>query len=201
MAEYYKQIPSEEMTDYESFYSQMANILPDNAVIVEAGAANGRSGIMLAEMLSDLGKNFTLYLVDTMSYGGEGQRNTIIGHMVNSGMGNRIRLMEMSSLDASCHFNDHSIDFFFLDSSHEYEETKASLRLWYLKLKDERILAGHDFNAPEVKEAVLEVIPEIVTRAPIPGQSFQPEKVLNIEATTKNYGLYWLKKQFYIKLN
>jgi cephalosporin hydroxylase len=201
MTEYYKNIPSADLTDFDEFYSQMANLLPDNCIVVEVGAANGRSAIMLAEMLSDLGKNFTMYVVDNMAYGGADQRNAIIGHMVSSGMGSKIKLMEMSSLDASCHFNDHSIDFFFLDSSHEYEETKASLRLWYLKLKDERILAGHDFNAPEVKEAVLEVIPEIVTRAPIPGQSFQPEKVLNIEATTKNYGLYWLKKQFYIKLN
>lgn len=201
MSNYYLNIPSPDLTDFESFYSQMANILPDNCIVVECGTANGRSGIMLAEMLSDLGKNFTIYLVDNMNYGGEGQRNTIIGHMVSSGMGAKIKLMEMSSLDASCHFNDHSLDFVFIDASHEFEATKADLRLWYYKLKDERILAGHDFNAAEVKEAVMEVIPETVTRAPIPGQSFFPEKVLNIETTTKGYGLYWLKKQFYIKLN
>jgi predicted O-methyltransferase YrrM len=201
MTEYYKNIPSADLTDFDEFYSQMANLLPDNCIVVEVGAANGRSAIMMAEMLSDLGKNFTMYVVDNMAYGGADQRNTIIGHMVSSGMGNKIKLMEMSSLDASCHFNDHAIDFCFIDSSHEYEETKASLRLWYLKLKDERILAGHDFNAPEVKEAVSEVIPEMVTRATIPGQSFNPEKVLNIETTIKGYGLYWMKKQFYIKLN
>jgi len=201
MAEYYKQIPSEEMTDYDEFYSQMANLLPDNCIVVEVGAANGRSAIMLAEMLSDLGKNFTMYVVDNMAYGGADQRNTIIGHMVSSGMGSKIKLMEMSSLDASCHFNDHSLDFVFVDSSHEYEETKAAARLFYLKLKDERFLSGHDINTPAVKEAILEVIPEMVTRAPIPGQSFNPEKALNIIDTPKGYGVWFVKKQFYLKLN
>jgi cephalosporin hydroxylase len=68
----------------------------------------------------------------------------------------------MDSLAASCKFNDHSLNFVFLDSSHKYEETKAEIRLWYRKLLDGSILAGHDYESPEnpgVRQAVDEVIP------------------------------------------
>lgn len=205
MSEYYKCIPSELVTDFEQFYSQVANLLPDNCVVAECGISNGRSGIMLAEMLSDMRKNFTLYLVDNMAYGGPQQRNDVIGHIVNSGMGNRIKLLEMSSLDASCQFPDGHFDFVFLDSSHKFEPTKAEIRAWYYKIKEEGWLAGHDYFSkenPEVAMAVNEVIPETFTRATIPDQqSFLPEKLLYTEQTRNGNGIWFVQKRWWVKLN
>ena len=75
---YYKQIPSEEMTDFESFYKMMSKKLPDGSRIAEIGCSDGRSGIMLAEMLTNMKRNFDLFMIDNMDYGKSFQRNTII---------------------------------------------------------------------------------------------------------------------------
>ena len=73
--------------------------------------------------------------------------------------------------------------FVFIDASHLYEQTKADIRLWYRKVKDEGILAGHDLNQEPVGRAVREVIPYVITRDPIPNAPI---------ATTSNikYSLY-----------
>jgi cephalosporin hydroxylase len=204
MSEYYKCIPSEEMTDFSEFYQRMANELPDDAIIAECGIANGRSGIMLAEMLSDLGKNFTLYLIDNFVYGGRHQRNDIIAHMVNSGMGNRIKLLEMSSLDASCEFPDNYFNLVFIDSSHKYQQTKAETRSWFYKVVHEGILSGHDYTStenPEVAMAINEVVPRVFTRNPIDEQIFKPEPLLQMEQTDRGHGVWFLQKKWWIKLN
>ena len=205
MRNYHKNIPSEAITDFEDFYERMANELPDGAVIAEIGVACGRSAIMLAEKLSDLGKDFTLYMVDNFGYGGYKQRNEVLSHIVNSGLGNKIKLLEMSSLDASCEFPDSHFDFCFIDSSHKLQETKAAIRLWYYKMKEDCVLAGHDYYSkenPEVQTAVLEVIPTRYLREPISDQqSFEPEQLLHTEQTRNGNGVWFLKKKFYIKLN
>lgn len=204
MSEYYKCIPSEELTDFSEFYQRMANELPDGAMIAECGISNGRSGIMLAEMLSDLGKNFTLFLIDNFVYGARNQRNDVIGHIIDSGMGNRIKLLEMSSLDASCEFPDNHFDLVFIDSSHKYQQTKAEARLWFYKVVDEGVLSGHDYTSeenPEVAMAINEVIPRMITRDPIPDQTFTPEPLLQMEQTERGHGVWFLRKKWWVKLN
>lgn len=205
MSEYYKCVPSEELTDFSEFYQRMANELPDGAIIAECGIANGRSGIMLAEMLSDLGKTFTLYLIDNFAYGNRNQRNDVIGHIINSGMGNRIKLLEMSSLDASCEFPDNYFNLVFIDSSHKYQQTKAEARAWFYKVVHEGILSGHDYTSEENTEvamAINEVIPRMFTRGPISTEeTFEPEPLLQMEQTDKGHGVWYLRKKWWVKLN
>lgn len=159
MNEYYKNIPSEDMFDFEAFYDMIANGLSDGSRVIEIGLSNGRSLVYLASKLRSLGKDCRVIGVDSMAYGKDKQRNEIIQHIINSG--EKIELFEMSSLDASTMFPDGYFDFVFIDSSHTYEQTKAEIILWQRKLKDNRILAGHDYNFAEGKE-VLQAVNEIL---------------------------------------
>ena len=52
-------------------------------------------------------------------------------------------------------FPDESLDFVYIDSSHEFNETQDEILCWYPKLKSGGVLSGHDYaNGPEVRRAV-----------------------------------------------
>jgi len=180
MRETYKQIPGD-MCDFHDFYQRIAEQLPNGARIVEVGVADGHSAIFLAERMADLGKDFELYMIDSLAYGGTHQANTIIRNITSSGLADKITFMQMSSLDASCQWPDNWAHFVFLDSSHTYEQTKSEIRLWHRKVMHQGILAGHDYNdndGTEVKTAVNETLrnPEYV----------ETKKGLGVWLTTKN---------------
>lgn len=189
------------MVDYEGFYDRIAAELPNDSRIAEVGVANGRSAIYLGERLRDLGKSFTLYMIDSLAYGQTEQLTDIISNVQKSGLGESIVIMPIDSLNATLKFNDNSLHFCFLDSSHTYECTKAEIRLWWQKVSFGSILAGHDFNEQEgkgVSDAVNELLPREILRPPIPGQQdFEPEPFLEVVNTTKGLGVWAVRKQWY----
>lgn len=188
------------MFDFEDFYNDIAKELPNNCVIAEVGVAVGASALYLAHKLNELGKVFTLYMIDNMDYGNTDQFNIIYKNIINSNLGKYIELVWMDSLNASCRFPDVHFDFVFIDASHKYELTKADIRLWYNKVKEGGILAGHDYNdneGIEVKMAVDEVIPKEIIYI----NEKRPTKVLDIKETNKNFNIWSIKKYWQIKLD
>jgi GDP-D-mannose 3',5'-epimerase len=211
---YWQTMPGD-MFDFESFYFKMAESLPNNCVIAEVGVADGKSALALAHFLRELGKEFTLYLIDSLDYGGKDQLNTIINHVISAGI-DGVKIWAYDSLTAAERFPDGHFDFVFIDSSHEYNSTKKEIKAWYNKIKEGGILSGHDYSShKEVNRAVNEVVPKIATRDPIPNpnynpkdksdnkfqQTFEPERVLYFEKTSLNFGIWFLKKKWYVKLN
>jgi hypothetical protein len=65
----------------------------------------------------------------------------------------------MLSLDACNLYADNSLDFVYIDASHEYEDIKNDILNWLPKVKNNGILAGHDFSWDDVSKAVKEVLP------------------------------------------
>ena len=189
------------MFDFAAFYDRIAKELPNDCKVLECGVANGDSALFLAQKLHDYGKNFKLYMVDSMDYGKYIQICTIYENIIKSGLGANIEVVPFESLEAAEKFNDGYFDFVYIDSSHEYHSTKKEISAWYKKVKDEGILAGHDYNAPEVKQAVDETIPTYFIRTDIADRTFEPEKVLHTENTNNGWGLWWLRKQWYLSLN
>lgn len=200
-----------EMFDFSEFYDRMAVELPNNSRIVEVGSGDGHSALYLAKKLYELNKGFKLYMVDSMAYGYYLQMKTIYENIIKSGLGELVEVVPLDSLNASCKFNGGSLDFVFLDSSHEYSQTRAEIFLWYDKLKEGGILAGHDFYSeenPGVGQAVRELIPETITRTPIITQDeegkdwvdrFEPIPLLFTEQTTNKNGIWFLHKHFFFK--
>ena len=179
--QYWKDIPGE-MFDFHDFYKSVAGSLPQDSRIVEVGVADGKSAIYLAEALANMNKRFHLTMIDNLDYGNVEQLTEILRNIQRSGLSEFITFLPFDSLKASCKFNDGSLNFVFLDSSHKYEETKAEIRLWYRKLLDGFLLAGHDIFSqenPGVKMAVDEVIP------------FQELKTFH---TDKNCGVWTVEK-------
>jgi cephalosporin hydroxylase len=163
MRQTYKDIDGR-MCDFHDYYHKVAKSLPNKCRVVEVGVADGHSAIFLAETLTDLGKDFEMYLVESMDYGGDVQANTIMRNIVKSGMADKITLVQAGSLEASCKWPDGWAHFVFIDASHRYEETKADAILWYRKVMDGGILAGHDMNpleGNEVWRAIHEVMPTV----------------------------------------
>jgi len=192
------------MFDFKNFYEKIANQLPNNCVVVEVGNADGASGLYLAQRLFDLQKQFKMYFVDNMGYGGYNQMNTIWRNVYEAGMADFIDIVPKDSIEASKGFNGNSLDMVFIDSSHTYEDTRQEIVHWYTKVKDGGILAGHDATSEEnegVGRAVKELLPEIIKRPDIDEpdhkQEFFPHHFLTIHKTEKGYGVWEVEKNFY----
>ena len=53
--------------------------------------------------------------------------------------------LKMTSMEAVKKFENESIDFVFIDGSHEYEDIKNDIISWMPKVKKGGVLAGHDY--------------------------------------------------------
>lgn len=55
------------------------------------------------------------------------------------------QILRERSIDAAAQILDGSLDFVFIDATHEYKEVLADLRAWWPKLRTGGVCAGHDF--------------------------------------------------------
>jgi predicted O-methyltransferase YrrM len=160
MTNFWKSIPHD-LFDFQQFYNDVAAAMPNNCRCVEIGVADGASSIFLAERLAGLNKQFTLRMVDNLDYGRLDQLSDLYKRVYVSGQYENIEIVPLDSLNASLKYPDGYFDFVFIDSGHTYELTKAEVRLWWRKLKDGGILAGHDSHLDDVKKAVTELCDEV----------------------------------------
>jgi predicted O-methyltransferase YrrM len=56
----------------------------------------------------------------------------------------RSTLVRASSEDAVVSFQDNSVDFVYIDGDHRYEMVKKDLALWWPKIRQGGVIAGHD---------------------------------------------------------
>ena len=67
----------------------------------------------------------------------------------------RNTLLRQDGREAAPRFPDESLDFVYIDSSHELQETLQEMKLWWPKLKSGGILSGHDYaNGKDIQLAV-----------------------------------------------
>jgi cephalosporin hydroxylase len=186
------------MFDFKSFYDYLAEALPSPCRFVEVGVADGASALYMAEKLHSLGKEFEMYWIDNLAYGGNKQLQEIVKNLVRSGLGHKITFIPCSSLDAAASFNDEFFHAAFLDSSHEYKQTKAEIILWHRKIMENGHLCGHDYHLYEdVKSAVLELLPQ--KRCYLDDKEFYES--LTIHETEKKYGVWEFRKNYQAPLN
>jgi len=65
-----------------------------------------------------------------------------------------VEIIKGSSHEAHINFEDRSIDFLFIDGSHQYEDVKKDLELWFPKMKPDGIISGHDYNHAPIRKAI-----------------------------------------------
>lgn len=194
MRNYHENIPGT-MFDFSLYYQQVAERLPDNCRVCEVGTAVGKSAIFLAEAILNLGKTIDRFvMVDSLAYGGIHQQTEVIAHLVKSGIGQFAEFWPMSSLDALFKFPGEYLDFVFIDSSHNADMTRAEIKLWWDRIKEDGYLAGHDYD--QLKDTVDEIIPAYT----IYQNSDIPTQVRTIYETEKGYGVWEVKKNWQHKL-
>jgi len=66
--------------------------------------------------------------------------------------GRRFELMRQPSISAASHFEDSSQDFVYLDGDQHFDAVVSDLGFWFDKIKDGGIIAGHDYNNPDLPD-------------------------------------------------
>ena len=162
----------EDWFSYPELYKSMVEKFPSGSKFVEVGSWKGKSSAYMAVEIANSSKEIDFYCVDTWE-GSVEHKNTNQLFMLYDIFLSNMKAVEsyytplkMKSLDAASRFNDHSLDFVFIDASHEYEDVKADIIAWLPKIKPGGILAGHDYYIgefdyfPGVKKAVNEEFSE-----------------------------------------
>jgi SAM-dependent methyltransferase len=160
MEHFYHNI-GEDWFTYPELYTQAVQQFADGK-FVEVGSWKGRGAAFLGVEIFNSGKPIQLYCVDTWKGSIEHQdmdcikNDSLYNEFINNTkpIDSVITPLRMSSLEAAMQFEDNSIDFVFLDASHEYEDIKADIEAWYPKVKPGGLFAGHDYEWDGVRRAV-----------------------------------------------
>lgn len=154
-----------------TFYKRLAEDERFNS-FVEVGVWKGHSIRFLAHELSKReNKNFTIFAVDLweklpkdnelwkkhpeqMPYLYE-----IYNHnLEEAGVRDLISDIRKDSADAATLFENGSVDFVFIDASHDKDSVIRDIKAWLPKVRKGGVLAGDDFHNGGVREAVTETL-------------------------------------------
>lgn len=173
MEHFYDKTIGEDWFTYRTLYSDMVERFESPAKFVEVGVWKGRSVAYMAVEIANSGKKIDFYAVDTWDGTAPETDPSNINHLPELQQNSEwlyelflqniepakeyITPLRMFSLEAVNQFEDESLDFVFIDASHDYENVKADVLAWLPKIKKTGVLAGHDYEG-EVKQAVDEVL-------------------------------------------
>ena len=133
-----------------SLYNSVAQKY-DNAHFVEIGCWKGRSTSCMGVEILNSNKNIKFDVVDTFRGSAE-HGNVDSDKLFNEFTTNTepVRsaintVHKMTSLQASELYADNSLDFVFIDASHDYENVMADIKAWYPKIKFGGTMSGDDY--------------------------------------------------------
>ena len=159
---HFYQTCGENWFNYPEIYSQAVLDANNNSHFVEVGSWKGMSSVFMAVEIVNSKKSIKFDCIDL--WGTDPSKvyadkkdlyHTFIKniepvkHIINPIVSN--------SWEAASLYEDHSLDFVWLDAGHDYEDIKKDIAAWYPKVKIGGTIAGHDFTtAPGVSQAVRE---------------------------------------------
>jgi hypothetical protein len=173
--EHFYQTVGEDWMDFQELYSNMVEHFTDGSHFVEVGSWKGRSASYMGVEIYNSEKQIKFDCVDTWLGSVEhhdknspffvqeliDDKDWLYYQFLNNtrpvcDIINQIRL---SSLDAVNQYPNRSLDFVFIDASHEYNDVKKDILSWYPKIKKGGFIAGHDYTTFDgVKQAVNELL-------------------------------------------
>jgi hypothetical protein len=155
--------------DFSSFYDEMVQQAQDDSHFVEIGTWKGKSTSYMAVEIANSQKKIQFDCVDTWLGGEEVYEkdpDIINGSLFETFTRNMkpvegyYKPIRMTSLEACKLYNDESLDFVFIDGAHDYDSVRLDVLFWLPKVKTGKFLGGHDFSAPQVREAIESVLPK-----------------------------------------
>jgi hypothetical protein len=164
MPKFYERIHG--WSDFLSFYEETAKA-KGGGVFVEIGVWQGRSAVFLAELIKELGLPIKFFAIDNFSGGPEVADKVkelpkplldiFEDNLKAAGVEEYVSIIQGDSAQSSEQFFDESVDFAFIDASHQYEAVKKDIAAWWPKIKQGGTLSGHDYGSwPGVTQAVKE---------------------------------------------
>jgi hypothetical protein len=125
---------------------------PKDSVGAEIGVYRGS----FSRTILDSVKPKSLYLIDAWSsdlcdannYLTQDTMNKMYDGVVKRFENNsEIKIIRKSSLDALEDFEDESLDWIYIDASHDYDNVKLDILNWHKKVKIEGYIFGDDYNS------------------------------------------------------
>jgi len=149
--------------DFEDLYSDVVKNANSTSHFVEIGSWMGKSTSYMAVEIINSNKNIKFDAIDTWQ-GSIEHTGMVPDNLYEIFLSNIdsvktvINPIKSDSKLAVSLYQDDSLDFVFIDASHDYENVKKDIELWYPKVKSKGILSGHDYtdNWPDVISAVNE---------------------------------------------
>ena len=177
----FKDIPG--FCNFYDLYGMMANQATDKSHFVEIGALYGLSSAFMVNCMKLANKRFKFDVIDVWDETGVPELKTPGDKMLTEAVGpnycetrkdslyftflkymmdtDSIQYMtpiRLSSVEASKLYKDGSLDFVFIDAMHTYDGVTADITAWMPKIRKGGVLAGHDYDWPEVKRAVDDIL-------------------------------------------
>jgi hypothetical protein len=107
----------------------------------------------MATEIANSNKNIKFFCVDTWQGSAEHKKMTKDRDIYKEFLTNiepvksNIIPYKMFSHEAAELFANESLDFVFIDASHDYDNVMIDLKAWYPKIKQGGVFAGHDYTA------------------------------------------------------
>lgn len=148
--------------DFEEVYERAVQRTAASGCLVEVGSWMGKSAWYMCDLIRRSRKKLYFFCVDTWQ-GSEEHQDIIpklkvplrasFDYYMSEHTG-RYAAIEKPSIEAAKLFEDGSLDFVFIDASHNLQDVTDDITAWLPKLKSKGLLAGHDILWPSVKKAV-----------------------------------------------
>jgi len=81
-------------------------------------------------------------------------------YQINTRHFKNISLISDYSYNVDYLFDDNSIDFIYIDGNHSYESVKKDLKLYLPKIKNNCVIAGHDYSPQH--QGVMDAVDEVL---------------------------------------
>ena len=162
MQHFYKDVYGFSQDDIFSLYRKMVEKFDSGSHFVEVGAFLGKSAVYMAVEIINSGKNIKFDCIDHWQGSEEHNNNDEVNlerlyedFLENikpvKGVINPIRA---NSIEASNLYKLNSLDFVFIDASHDEASVKDDLAHWMPRVKEDGVIAGDDLNNEGVANAV-----------------------------------------------
>ena len=168
MNHFYKEIQN--WFNYERVFDIAINRAEDGAKFVEIGVWKGGSTAYMGVEIYNSGKKIEYDAIDTF----EGSKeHGVVNGLYEEALNNLkpiidlkiVNVIKSHSLEAVDKYEDESLDFCFVDGSHEYEDVKKDILAYLPKVKKGGILAGHDYD--KIWDGVIRAVDEILGQVEI----------------------------------
>ena len=152
--------------NFTDIYKQMVN-QHDKGHFVEIGTFFGKSASFMGVEIYNSKKPIKFDTIDTFQgspteLDGKHQvfKNTDVESIARNNLkGLPVNVIKGNSTDIAKKYKNNSLDFVFIDGSHEYEDVKKDVKTWLKKVKKGGYIGGHDYtDHAGVNKAVKELL-------------------------------------------